>query len=141
MKRFLIFAILFPPIAFVVAFWIMLQIANWTAGGPSTFDYHQVILLPMAYMVGIVPALLTAKADDILFEGRVRYRVLWTALAGYVFIFMPLLAALTMGFVHGPYLLLFGIIGAVPAAVCSWVAGHNATATAVGNGGAAIDAA
>lgn len=79
MKRFLIFAILFPPIAFVVAFWIMLQILNWAVGGPSTFDYHQVILLPVAYMVGIVPALLTAKADDILFKGRVRYRMLWTA--------------------------------------------------------------
>lgn len=60
--------------------------------------------------------------------------------AGYVFIFMPLLAALTMGFVHGPYLLLFGIIGAVPAAICSWVAGHDATATVVDNGGAAVDA-
>jgi hypothetical protein len=141
MKRFLIFAALFPPIAFVVAFWIMLQIANWAAGGASTFDYHQVILLPLAYLVGIVPALLTAKADDILFKQRARYRVLWTAFAGYVFIFMPLLAALTMGFVHGPYLLLIGIIGAVPAAICSWVAGPKATATAAGNGGAAVGAA
>src|ERR1700712_565564 len=140
MRRFLIFAILFPPIAFVVAFWIMLQIANWAAGGPSTFDYHQVILLPLAYLVGIVPALLTAKADDILFKQRVRYRILWAAFAGYIFIFMPLLAALTMGFVHGPYLLLFGMIGAVPAAVCSWVAGHKATVVAGGNGRAALDA-
>jgi hypothetical protein len=141
MKRYLTFALLFPPIAFVVAFWIMLQILNWAEGGPSSFDYHQVILLPLAYLMGIVPALLTAKADDILSKQGVRYRILWTAFAGYVFIFMPLLAALTMGFVHGPYLLLFGIIGAVPAAVCSWIAGPKATATAVANGGAAIGAA
>ena len=136
MKRFLIFAILFPPIAFVVAFWILLQISNWAVGDPSTFDYHQVILLPMAYIAGIVPALLTAKVDDVLFKRRAGYRVLWTALAGYVFIFMPLLTPLTMHLVHGPSLLLFGIIGAVPAAICSWVAGHKAMTTAVDNSAA-----
>jgi hypothetical protein len=27
-----------------------------------------------------------------------------------------------MGFVHGPYVVLFGLIGAVPAALCSWLA-------------------
>ena len=136
MKRFLIFAILFPPVAFMVAFWILLQIVNWAEGGPTTFDIHQVILLPIAYAVGIVPALLTAKVDDVLFKRRVGYRVLWTALAGYVFIFLPLLTPLTMHLVHGPSLLLFGIIGAVPAAICSCVAGHRATAAAVDNGAA-----
>ena len=55
MKRYLIFALLFPPIAFVVAFWIMLQIANWAEGSPNTFDYRQVTVLPMAYMIAIIP--------------------------------------------------------------------------------------
>ena len=125
MKRFLIFGILFPPLAFVVTFWVMLQILNWSLGEPSTADFHQLILLPMAYVLAIVPALLTALVDDRLAERNVRYRLLWTALAGYVLIFAPLLTALSMGFVHGPYLLLFGIIGAVPAAICSWLAGSK----------------
>jgi hypothetical protein len=25
------------------------------------------------------------------------------------------------GFVHGPYVLLFGLIGAVPGAICAWL--------------------
>ena len=136
MKRYLIFAILFPPLAFVVAFWIMLQIMNWAEGGPSTFDYHQVMLLPMAYLAGIVPALLTAKVDDVLFKRQVGYRILWTALAGHVFIFIPLLTPYTIRFVDGPALLLFGIVGAVPAAICSWVAGRKVMAADVDNGAA-----
>lgn len=125
MRRFLIFALLFPPLAFVVTFWGMLQILNWALGEKSTADYHQLILLPVAYMVVLLPAMLTAVVDNALAIRNVRYRILWTTLAGYLFIFAPLLAALLTGSIHGPYLLLFGIIGAVPAAICSWLAGRQ----------------
>jgi hypothetical protein len=33
-----------------------------------------------------------------------------------------------MGFVHGPYVVLFGLIGAVPAALCSWLAAEREAA-------------
>lgn len=122
-KRFLIFAVLFPPLAFVVGFWILLQILNWAEGDPTTFDIGQVVLLPVAHALAIVPALLTGAVDDALFKRSVRYRVLWTTLAGFVLIFLPALAAIPFGFVHGPHLYLFGIVGAVPAAICSWLAG------------------
>jgi len=122
MKRFLVFAALFPPLAFIVAIWGVLQIMNWALAESSTADYHLLILLPAAYVILMVPALLAGLVDDVLARRKVRYRILWTALAGYVFIFAPLLAALLMGFVHGPYLMLFGIIGAVPGATCSWLA-------------------
>jgi hypothetical protein len=92
---------------------------------PSTADYHQLILLPAAYVIVLFPAMLTALVDDVLARRSVRVRILWTALAGYVFIFAPLLAALRMGVVHGPYLMLFGIIGAVPGAICSYLAGGS----------------
>ena len=125
MRRFLVFAALFPLLAFIVAFWGMLQIMNWALGENSTSDYHQLILLPAAYVIVLLPAMLTALADDVLARRNVRYRILWTALSGYMFIFIPLLVALLTGSVHGPYLLLFGIIGAVPGAVCSWLAGSK----------------
>jgi uncharacterized protein len=125
MRRFLIFAALFPPLAFIVALWEMLQILNWALGEQSTADYHQLILLPAAYVIVLLPAMLTALVDNVLARRNVRYRILWTALAGYIFIFVPLLAALLTGTVRGPYLLLFGIIGAVPGAVCSWLAGSK----------------
>ena len=125
MRRFLVFAALFPLLAFIVAFWGMLQIMNWALGENSTADYHQLILLPAAYVIVLLPAMLTALADDVLARRNVRYRILWTALSGYMFIFIPLLVALLTGSIHGPYLLLFGIIGAVPGAICSWLAGSK----------------
>jgi hypothetical protein len=125
LKRFLVFAALFPPLAFIVAIWGVLQILNWALAASSTVDYHQLILLPAAYVIVLFPAMLTALVDDVLARRNVRNRILWTALTGYVFIFAPLLAALLMGFVHGPYLMLFGVIGAVPGAICSWLAGGS----------------
>lgn len=123
MKRVVIFAVLFPPIAFAVAFWIILQIANLTSGEHITAEYHQVMLLPLAYMAGIVPALLVAGIDH-LFANR-SYRMLWATLAGYVFIYLPLLAPMMVKFIDGPEAFLFGISGAVPAAICSWLAGYK----------------
>ena len=125
MRRVLVFAALFPPLAFAVALWGMLQILNWALGEKSTADYHQLILLPAAYVIVLLPAMLTALVDDVLARRSIRYRILWTAFAGYMFIFAPLLVALLSGSVRCPYLLLFGIIGAVPAAICSWLAGRK----------------
>jgi hypothetical protein len=121
MKRFVIFAVLFPPIAFAIAFWIILQIANVASGEHITAEFHQIMLLPLAYMAGIVPALLAALVDH-LFANR-RYRMLWTVIGGYIFIYLPLLAPMMVKFIDGPEALLFGISGAVPAAICSWLAG------------------
>jgi hypothetical protein len=63
MTRFLIFAAMAPPLGFVVAFWVMLQIANWLAGSPITFDVAQIMMLPTIYLVGVIPALLAAWFD------------------------------------------------------------------------------
>ncbi|MDN5004298.1 hypothetical protein ACFQZO_25985 [Bradyrhizobium sp. GCM10027634] len=125
MRRFAVFAILFPPLAFLVAFWGMLQILTLALGDKSTIEFGQLVLLPLAYALTLVPAMLTALVDAILAKRKTRYRILWTAFAGYVFIFLPLATSMLQGSIHGPYLLLFGIIGAVPAAICSWLAGHR----------------
>ena len=101
-RRFVVFAVLFPLLAFIVAFWGMLQILNWTLGEKSTADYHQLVLLPLAYVLVLLPAMLTAVVDDVLARRNIRYRILWAALAGYVFIFAPLLAALLTGSMHRP---------------------------------------
>jgi hypothetical protein len=37
--------------------------------------------------------------------------------------FLLLLSSLSMGFLHGPFVLMFGLLGAVPGAVCSCIAG------------------
>jgi hypothetical protein len=40
--------------------------------------------------------------------------------------FLPLLGALSMGFLHGPHVAIFGLLGAAPAAACSWLSGNRA---------------
>jgi hypothetical protein len=121
MRRVLIFALIGPPLGFATAYWGLLQILNWALGSPSTFDYHHVVLLPFAYVVGIVPALVVAIFDSSLAARHIGYRVLWTTLFAYAAGFIPL-GAFLMGFIHSPYILFFGLVGAVPGAVCSWLA-------------------
>ncbi|WP_454628265.1 DUF5413 family protein [Bradyrhizobium cenepequi] len=122
MKRFLIFAILGPPLGFITAFWGMLQLANWAAGHPLTIEARQILLLPMSYLVGLLPALLAAWIDDLLAKANVAYRIGYTALFAYALSYVPMFGALWMGFLQDPTIVLFGLIGAVPAAFCSWLA-------------------
>jgi hypothetical protein len=122
MTRFLIFAAMAPPLGFVVAFWVMLQFANWLAGSPGTFDVTQIMMLPTIYMVGLIPALLAGWVDHALAQREVPCRIALTALFGYAISYLPLAIAFWIGFGRSPYVLLFGLIGAVPSAVCSWLA-------------------
>jgi len=125
MTRFLIFAAMAPPLGFVVAFWVMLQAANWLAGGPSTFDVAQVMMLPTIYLVGLIPALMAAWFDHVLAKRQVAHRIALTALFGYSISYPPLAVACWMGVAPGPEVLLLGLIGAVPSAVCSWLAAEG----------------
>src|SRR5512132_646337 len=81
--RLLIFAAMAPPLGFVVAFWVMLQLANWLAGGPTTFDVAQIMMLPTIYLVGLIPALAAAWFDHVLAKRQVSHRITRTALFGY----------------------------------------------------------
>jgi hypothetical protein len=89
-------------------------------GGESTAHPGQLILLPTAYVLGIVPALATGLIDH--YFRKTKLGVLYTGLTGYLLGFMPIATALVMGFLHGPFVLLFGLIGAVPALICSLIA-------------------
>ena len=80
MRRFLIFAVVAPPLAFVTAFWVMLQIANYVVGEPSTFDLRQIVLLPACYLVGLIPAVLTAGFDLALAKHNLSWRIAATGL-------------------------------------------------------------
>ena len=125
MTRLLIFAAMAPPLGFVVAFWVMLQIANRLAGSPITFDVAQIMMLPTIYLVGLIPALMAAWFDHMLAKRNVSYRIAFTALFGYTISYLPLAVAYWVGFAHGPEVLLFGLIGAVPSAVCSRLAAEG----------------
>jgi hypothetical protein len=125
MTRFLIFAAMAPPLGFVVAFWVMLQIANWLAGSPNTFDVTQMMMLPTIYLIGLIPALAAAWFDHVLAKRHVSHRIARTALFGYAISLLPMIASFWFGVPLGPEVLLLGLVGAVPSAVCSWLAAEG----------------
>jgi hypothetical protein len=83
------------------------------------------MMLPTIYLVGLTPALLAAWLDLLLAKRNVSCRIALTALFGYVISYLPLAAAFWIGFGHGPYVLLLGLNGTVPSALCSWLAAER----------------
>ena len=105
MKRFLIFTVLFPPLALVV----------FTApdGFKNLLDW-----MVMAYAIAVIPALLLAWVDWALSAKPLR--LMGTAVAA------ALAAVLIVRFMSGGSdelwpVLMVGLVGGVPAAVCSWL--------------------
>src|SRR5260221_6589917 len=107
MKRFLIFAVLFPPLALVIF------------NAPDVIMHHDFKLLDSATLVAaytlmIIPALILAWVDQ-------AFHRLGTVIAGTAIAY---LCVLIVGFPFSEDLwatLMIGLIGAVPAAVCSWL--------------------
>ena len=131
MKRFLIFGLFGPPLGLLTGLWGIVPILNQSLTDPPAFDVHQIVLLPPAYMIGLLPALLVGVFDNALARRGVGRRPLWCALFGFGASFLPLASAFAFGFLHGPLVLIFGLVGAVPGAVCSWLAGRGAPAPPV----------
>lgn len=115
MKRFLIFAVLYPPLALLVA---ILAISEARSYLDTSFVFW---MLGIAYLVGIVPALLSATADWGLSETSIYERLIGTAVAGAASI-MAAVAAFNFGeMLVAPVVFLIALMGAVPAAMCSWL--------------------
>jgi Family of unknown function (DUF5413) len=127
LKRLLIFALLGPPIGMLTGMLALAPILAVMAGDAATLDFQQIAalpaLLPVAYVAGLAPALLASAFDGFLGWRKIARRPLWCALFGFAASFLPLAASFSMGFLHGPLVLAFGLVGAAPAALCSWIAG------------------
>ena len=141
MKRFLIFICLFPGIALAVL------TALVSVGGAFPDIPQAVALAGWGYAAGVIPALICAVADLLLRKTRIP-PVLGTALVGYAmatlvavamfdttdigmaiaFGLIPLLAPLfPVEWALPAMSLTFGFVGGIPAAVCSWLSGDQAS--------------
>lgn len=117
MKRFLIFLLLGPALGFAV-FVIRDVVGGKIFGGPIGF----LLGLPFAYLFGL-PIVLVIWAEDWWLWRKIPIwlKVLTSAVTGYAasIAVLVLLASRALS-VHE--ILTFGIVGAVPAAVCSLLA-------------------
>jgi hypothetical protein len=128
MKRYLIFASLVPLIG---GFWLLL-VTTWLSGywshPPSPAEVEKliaifVITFQYSYLFGIVPALMMAAVDEILFHVK---RIGWVARMLIVGAFAFGAAELLYGS-RGPdsgalQVILYGLVGFIPATVASWLA-------------------
>jgi hypothetical protein len=107
MKRFLIFTVFFPPLALVIF------------NAPDVIMRHDfrsldLVTFGMAYTLAVIPALILAGVDQ-AFRSLVGTTIAGAAIA--------YLAAVSIGFPFLDYraTLMIGLIGAIPAAVCSFL--------------------
>ena len=115
MKRFAIYVLLGPLIGFIV--FVLRDIA----GGKIFGGFPGLLIgLPFAYLFGIVPALVMWLEDWWLCERiPLPAKVATSALTGYAAVIALLWLNTAPGQVHTPQFLTFGLVGAVPAALCS----------------------
>ena len=114
MKRFLIFTVLFPPLALVVF------VAPDVIGGSR--DFLEIGLLVwmsgFAYLFAVIPAGLTAGVDWALSAKPFYLRLVATMAVAAI---MAELVAQSLG--QRGEVLTYGLIGAIPAAICSLLSG------------------
>jgi hypothetical protein len=113
MKRFLIFLLLFPALAtasFYAVLYILTGAVVDSLSGPA-----------LCYLVFIVPALVVALVDRSASRLGVIHGVIATALFAYGVSFLTVACALGLHNV----ILAFGLVGGIPAAVCSWLSNEK----------------
>ena len=117
MKRFLIFTLLFPPLVLLV------YCAYDPIFGRDLLQLLFLVwMLGWAYLFAVVPAWLTAAVDWALSEKPIYLRLLATMVVATI---LALLIARYLG-QRGEFLI-FGSMGAIPAAICSWLSNTKFT--------------
>jgi hypothetical protein len=115
MKRFAIFVLLGPLLGFVV--FILRDIAGGKIFGGIP---GLLISLPFAYLFGIVPALIMWLEDVWLCERiPLPAKLITSTITGYLAVILVLWLNTAGGQVKPPQMLSFGLVGAIPAAICS----------------------
>jgi hypothetical protein len=87
--------------------------------GPD--EFRPFGLLAVSYVMALIPSAVVGVVDWALWAVEIeRPRPLWIGAVGFV-----LGCAAGTGFTNGPPLLLTGLCGAIPAAMCSWLSGRS----------------
>jgi len=127
MKRYLIFAALGPLLG---GFWLLLTttvMAGYWSHPPSFSEAEKVVAvfvrtLQYSYLFGILPALMIAAVDDILFHVRRMGWVVRVLIVGVIAFFAAELLYGSRGPDSGAVqFMLYGLVGFIPATISSWL--------------------
>jgi Family of unknown function (DUF5413) len=131
MKRYLIFAALAPLLG---GFWLLLTttvMSGYWSNHPSASEVEKLFVvfvktLQYSYLFGIVPALMMAAVDDILFHVKRISPVMRMLIVGAATFVAAELLYGSRGSDSGlAQFILYGLVGFIPATVSSWLA-HKA---------------
>jgi hypothetical protein len=110
-----------PAIGSAVCFFVLLPLISILAGDWHAYNLSMfisyVITLALALVLGVLPAGLACIVDAKLLRYNVSHRHAWCVAFGFVIGFLPLAPSFFSHFIHGPYLLAFGLVGAIPAGI------------------------
>ena len=126
MKRYLIFAVVGPLVGgFVMLLATTYQSGYWTETDLSEVAKLFIVFfktLQYSYLFGVLPALLIAAVEDILFHVK-RINVTWrTVLVGAVAFILAALAYGSRGADSGAVqFVLYGMVGLIPAVLSTWL--------------------
>jgi uncharacterized membrane protein YeaQ/YmgE (transglycosylase-associated protein family) len=130
MKRYLIFAALGPLLGgFFLLVATTVMSGYWDQRSWTEITKLFVVFLKTlqySYLFGILPLLMIAAIDDIVFHVKRIMPVLRTVIVGLIAFFAAEFIYGSRGSDSGALqFILYGLVGFVPAAVCSWLA-HEA---------------
>ena len=128
MKRYLIFAALGPLLG---GFWLLLTttvMSGYWSHPPSFSEAEKVFAVfvktfQYSYLFGILPALMIAAVDDILFHVRRMNWIVRMLIVGVIAFFAAELLYGSRGPDSGAIqFVLYGLVGFIPATISSWLA-------------------
>jgi len=119
MKRFAVFAVVGPCLAGMTMMLLVLPVATWLEGVrvEASLSADQVLT---AYLVSIFPSLVVGLFDWIAEIVELPHRPVGAAIVGWILAVVALRGFLAMPDLPG-WFVAIGLIGGIPALVCSWV--------------------
>jgi hypothetical protein len=126
--RLFVFAVLAPPLGLLLFLALVASNAYFRHGqAPGAGDLLQTFLalLPFSYLPGFIPGLIAAIMDHVLLRFRILMRPFFLFFCAYPLAYLPFLIVpppRSQIFVADHFLLIWGLLGSIPAVACSLLA-------------------
>lgn len=123
MRRLLVFGFLGPLLGYLTLLTIVQPLVNWMSGGQGDYGANPMAEIPLAYVVGVIPALAAAVADRWIALRGIPWRPAWAGVCAFGTTLVPVVVLAPEALLDDPAIAVLGVIGAVPGSICSVLSG------------------